>query len=114
MSNDNTIEAWAAEKHEMSNDNTIDTWAAVEYREGVSPGAAARQLCRSLGSNGVAPCLKELLEDMLADALRASFDRSQILIDFADADPEAAAEAYAASFARNNPSADQAEVENTH
>lgn len=80
--------------------NAVERWAAEEYREGVSPGAAARQLCRSLGANGAAPTLQRLLEDMLSDANRASFDRSQILSDFAEADPEAAAAAQAASFAR--------------
>lgn len=98
----------------MSENNPIETWAAEEYREGVSPGAAARQLCRSLGANGVAPTLKRLIEDLLADANRASFDRSQILSDFAEADPEAAAEAQLASFARNNPGAGEAQSEVTH
>lgn len=61
------------------NQNPIETWAAEEYREGVSPGAAARQLCRSLGAHGVAPTLKRLLEDMLSTANRASFERSQLI-----------------------------------
>lgn len=80
----------------------IEVWAAQEYRPGVSPGAAARQLCRSLGANGAAPTLQRLLEDMLAAANRASFDRSQILSEFEEADPEAAQEARLASFHRIN------------
>ena len=86
----------------MANENLIEQWAAEEYREGVSPGAAARQLCRSLGANGAAPTLKRLLEDMLANTNRASFDRSQILNDFDAAAPEEAAAARAASHKRNN------------
>lgn len=82
--------------------NVIEQWAAEEYKAGVSPGAAARQLCRSLGAAGNAPTLKRMLEDLLAKANRASFDRSMILNDFTEADPEAAAKAQAASFARNN------------
>ena len=80
----------------------IEGMAAAEYREGVSPGAAARQLCRSLGAHGVAPTLKRLLEDMLSNANRASFDRSQILSDFDAAAPEAAAAARVASHERIN------------
>lgn len=82
--------------------NQIEVWAKEEYREGVSPGAAARQLCRSLGASGAAPTLKRMLEDMLAAANRASFDRSVILDDFADAAPTAANAARLASFRRIN------------
>lgn len=82
--------------------NQIETWAAEEYRDGVSPGAAARQLCRSLGANGVAPTLKRLLEDMLSNANRRSFDRAMILNDFDEAAPDAAAAARAASDKRIN------------
>ncbi len=42
----------------------IEELVQREYREGVSAGAAARQLCRSLDGY---PSLKRLLEDMLAD-----------------------------------------------
>lgn len=82
--------------------NVIEQWAQEEYRPGVSPGAAARQLCRLLGCTDVAPTLKRMLEDMLSNANRASFDRSQILSDFREADPEAAAEARKKSFRRIN------------
>ncbi len=49
-------------------ENMIETWAAEEYREDVSAGAAARQLCRSLGIAGSAPTLRRLLEDLLGEA----------------------------------------------
>ena len=47
--------------------NIIEVWAEAEYRDGVSAGAAARQLCSTLGANGCAPTLKRMLEDMLAE-----------------------------------------------
>lgn len=56
--------------------NAIEIWAAEEYRDGVSAGAAARQLCRSLGAYNEAPTLKRLLEDMLGDANERSLDYS--------------------------------------
>lgn len=83
--------------------NVIEQYAREEYREGVSAGAAARQLCRSLGAHGGAPTLRKMLEDMLADYNRANFDRSQILSDFDKAAPAAASAARLASFHRNNP-----------
>ncbi len=43
---------------------SIEELVQREYRQGVSAGAAARQLCRSLDGY---PALKRLLEDMLAD-----------------------------------------------
>lgn len=82
--------------------NVIEAWARAEYRPGVSPGAAARQLCRSLGASGCAPTLKTMLEEMLADANRASFDRHLILEDFAKVDPQAGHNAKMASFRRQN------------
>ncbi|MEO9230893.1 MAG: hypothetical protein ABI216_18375 [Devosia sp.] len=85
----------------MSDENIIETWAKEELRPGVSPGAAARQLCRSLGAHGVAPTLKAMFEEMLADANRASFDRSMILDAFRDAAPAAAQDATIASFNRS-------------
>lgn len=85
-----------------SEENVIETWAREEYRESVSPGAAARQLCRSLGASNAAPTLKRMLEAMLADANRASFDRSQVLDAFDAAAPEAAKVARADSFNRIN------------
>lgn len=58
----------------MTADSLIEAWAKEEYRDGVSPGAAARQLCRSLGAGGVAPTLQRLLEDMLADFNRQNHE----------------------------------------
>lgn len=83
-------------------ENVIETWAREEYRPGVSPGAAARQLCRSLGASGAAPTLKRMLEDMLSDANRASFDRSMIIQDFKAFDTEAGLQAELTSFCRIN------------
>lgn len=82
--------------------NVIETWAQEEYRPGVSPGAAARQLCRLLGASSSAPTLKRMLEDMLAGANSASFDRSMILQDFKDFDAEAGLKAELTSFNRVN------------
>jgi hypothetical protein len=83
----------------------IEQWAEEEYREGVSAGAAARQLFRTLGCSGQYPKLKQMLEDMLTDANRASADRSAILFAFDDAAPEAARQARRESYFRNNPNA---------
>lgn len=83
-------------------ENVIETWARDEYRQGRSAGAAARQLCRSLGASGCAPTLKTMLEEMLADANRASFDRSQILDEFCRHDPRAGHAARMTSFRRIN------------
>lgn len=81
-------------------DDMIERWAKEEYRRGVSAGAAARQLCRSLGAAGVAPTLKRILEDMLADYNRASSDRAQILDAFDEAAPVEASDARQESFER--------------
>lgn len=81
----------------------IETWAADEYTPGVSAGAAARQLIRSLGCAGAAPTLKRMLEDLLAEANRASHDRHMILSDFEKAAPADAKAAQLASFHRSNP-----------
>ena len=86
----------------MSEQNVIERWAQDEYKEGVSASAAARQLCRSLGASDVAPTLKRILEVMLGEANRRSFDRSMILKDFEHADAEAAAAARRESFKRIN------------
>ena len=86
----------------MSETTSIEKLAQDEYRGGVSPGAAAREICRMLGATGTAPTLRRLLEDMLADANRASTDRARILQDFADAAPDEAKEAKMASFRRMN------------
>lgn len=82
--------------------NIIETWAAAEFREGVSAGAAARQLCRLLGAHAEAPTLKRMLEEMLATANRASHDRSCILRRFRECDEEAAHAAEMESFHRIN------------
>lgn len=82
--------------------NPIESAAREEYCPGVSPGAAARQLCRTLGAMGYAPTLKRMLEDMLGDFNEASFDRSCILRDFDQAAPAAAQSARMDSFQRVN------------
>lgn len=74
-----------------------------EWPEGRSAGAAARELCRSLGVAGVAPTLQRLLSDMIGRANFASHDRNLILQDFAEASPEAARIAKLESFERWNP-----------
>lgn len=86
-------------------ENVIEKWAREEYREGVSAGAAARQLCRHLGASGQAPTLQRMIEDMLADRNRASFDRSCILRAVDVAAPEDAPRIRRESFVRNNPTA---------
>jgi len=83
--------------------NTIEKWAKEEYTEGASAGAAARQLCLHLGIHDEAPTLKKLLEELLEEANRSSFDRSQIIRAFDEASPDAASAARRESFARNNP-----------
>ncbi|UEM08021.1 hypothetical protein JL101_035820 (plasmid) [Skermanella rosea] len=84
-------------------ENIIETWTKAEYREGVSAGAAANQLCRQLGAYSyTAPTLKRLLEDMLIEANKRTFDRNQILQAFERAAPDAAAVARRESFERNN------------
>ena len=85
--------------------NPIEKWCQDEYREGVSAGAAARQLCRMLGCFDEAPTLKRMLEDMLSDANRASFDRSCILRAVDYAAPEDAPRIRRESYVRNNPNA---------
>lgn len=60
----------------MIGTEAIEMWTSQEYREGVSPNAAARQLCRSLGANGQAPSLKGLLEDMIGEANESYLDYS--------------------------------------
>lgn len=66
-----------AESAERAATNQIEVWAAEEYGPLVSPGAAARQLCRSLGAANEAPTLKRIIEDMLAKQNRTSFHLSQ-------------------------------------
>ena len=84
-------------------ENVIETWARQEYRDGVSPGAAARELCRTLGAIGCAPTLRRMLEELLADRNRASFDRSCILRAIDVAAPADASRIRMESFKRNNP-----------
>jgi 7-keto-8-aminopelargonate synthetase-like enzyme len=85
--------------------NPVEQWAKDEYREGVSAGAAARQLCRTLGAVGGYETLQRMIEDMLADRNRASFDRSCILRAVDMAAHEDAPRIRRESFARNNPTA---------
>ena len=85
--------------------NPIEKWCQDEYREGVSPGAVARQLCRMLGASNAAPTLQRMLEDMLSEANRRAFDRSQILSAVDVAAPEDAPRIRRESFIRNNPNA---------
>jgi hypothetical protein len=83
----------------------VEQWAEDEYRDGVSPGAAMRQLCRSLGCSGQYPKLKQMMEDVLAGMNRASFDRSCILRAVDVAAPDDAPRIRMESFKRNNPTA---------
>jgi hypothetical protein len=83
----------------------IETWAEDEYRDDVAAGAAMRQLCRLLGCSGQYPKLKEMMEDVLADINRASFDRSCILRAVDVAAPDEAPRIRRESFIRNNPNA---------
>lgn len=73
----------------------IDQMVKEEYREGVSAGAAARQLCRSLNRGSH---LKRMLEDMLGEANKSSHDRWRILNAFSRGAPDEADVARMASF----------------
>lgn len=79
--------------------STIDELVELEWRPGVSAGAAARQLCRSLGPNSA---LKNLLEAMLADANSAAQDRSAILNEITEFDERFGKQLRLASFNRTN------------
>jgi hypothetical protein len=83
----------------------IEEMIEQESAPGRSPGAVARELCGTLGCLESYPLLKDLLEELLADGNKASFDRSAILADFDAAAPKDAAEARHRSFCRNNPGA---------
>lgn len=83
----------------------VEQWAEDEYREGVSPAAAMRQLCRTLGCSDAYPTLKRMMEDVLAQANRAAFDRSQILSAIDALAPEDAKRIRRESYVRNNPTA---------
>lgn len=80
--------------------NAIEEFAKEEFQPGVSAGAAARQLCRTLGACGYAPTLKRMLEELLASANVASHERYLILRDFEAVDAPAAHSAKKASFKR--------------
>lgn len=75
--------------------NGIERLAQEEYREGVSAGAAARQLCRCLSHKSH---LRRMLEDMLGEANKSSHDRWRILDAFSQAAPDEADTARMASF----------------
>lgn len=77
----------------------IETLCEEEFREGVSAGAAARQMCRSLPRGSK---VREMLETMLAEANCRSFDRSVILHDFRELFPVAAQQSELRSFHRIN------------
>lgn len=83
----------------------VEALIEQESTPGRSPGAIARELCRTLGCSGNYPLLKALLEELLADCSRARFDRSAILMDFDKAAPKEAAAARLGSLHRNNPGA---------
>lgn len=80
--------------------DAIEDAARREYRDGVSAGAAARQMVRHLD---LAPTMKRMLEDMLADANIAAFDRSCILRAIDVCAPEDAPRIRVESFKRLNP-----------
>jgi hypothetical protein len=82
--------------------NVIEKRSQDEFKDGASAGAAARQICLHLGIHNEAPTLKRLLEELLADANRSSFDRSQILRAFDEVNPDAATASRRESFSRNN------------
>lgn len=85
--------------------NEIEKLVRDEYAQGRKGGAAARELCRSLGCFDIAPTLREMLEDMLAAANRASFDRSCILRAIDVAAPDDAPRIRMESIKRINPTA---------
>lgn len=82
---------------------TLERIVAAEWPEGRSAGAAARELCRTLGAAGISPTLQRLLNELLGQANFAAHDRTLILQDFAEASPEAARIAKLESFERWNP-----------
>lgn len=65
----------------MSDDiSHVENLAREEYPETglVSAGAAARQLCRSLGLSGHYPRIRLLLEDMLAQSNKDAHEISHL------------------------------------
>ncbi len=79
--------------------DTINALVKHEWREGVSAGAAARQICRSLDPSSP---LKLLLEAMLSDANEAAQDRSIILNEIKEFDLSFGKQMELASFNRIN------------
>ena len=83
----------------MTDHKTIDDLVKHEWREGVSAGAAARQICRSLGS---ASPLKLLLEAMLDEANETAQERARILNEIVEFDENFGKQLKLASFSRIN------------
>jgi hypothetical protein len=79
--------------------NKIDELVKHEWQPGISAGAAARQLCRSLAPDSA---LKALLEAMLADANEAAQDRAMILYEIMEFDLNFGKQLKLASFNRIN------------
>lgn len=79
--------------------NTINELVKKEWRTGVSAGAAARQICRSLAPDSA---LKLLLEAMLSDANEAAQDRAAILNEIMEFDLNFGKQLKLASFNRIN------------
>lgn len=77
----------------------IDELVKREWKAGVSAGAAARQLCRSLAPDSP---LKSLLEAMLDEANEAAQDRSTILNEVVEFDMEFGKKLTIDSFNRIN------------
>lgn len=78
----------------------IEELVKAEWRDGVSPGAAARQVCRSLRDG--APVLKALLEELLAQVNLDAHERYLILEEFRAVDGDAGLAAKIRSFRRTN------------
>lgn len=78
---------------------TIDDLVKQEWHPGISAGAAARQLCRSLAADSA---LKLLLEAMLADANESAQDRTIILNEIMEFDLDFGKQLKLASFNRIN------------
>lgn len=79
--------------------NAINDLVKHEWREGISAGAAARQVCRSLDPSSP---IKLLLEAMLSDANEAANDRASILNEIQEFDQNFGKQLRLASFNRIN------------
>ena len=79
----------------------LDTLISTEQTrmQNASPGAVAREVCRSLDLHSPA---RDLLEALLADSNKAAFDRSCILREYEEAAPAAHAVSLHESFERIN------------